>query len=149
MTLHRHRSGRAPGCSKNRAPPSALRARSIFPAIWAGQRNLRNSRARDFKSSASTVVSVGMGENINDEARMSNLETNSNIKNRNSKRALLEHSSFGSCFVIRYSDFEFSSAYRCADASRLAVPWAGADSIRKMVSPSFIRSRRSRAIVSK
>src|SRR5437762_10703750 len=61
--LHRHRPGRARGCSKNRAPPFALRARSVFPAAWAGQRNLRSSRTRDFKSSASTVVSIGMRKN--------------------------------------------------------------------------------------
>src|SRR5947207_15834067 len=60
VRLHRHRFGRARDCSKNRAPPSALRARSVFPAAWAGQRNLRSSRTRDFKSSASMVVSVGM-----------------------------------------------------------------------------------------
>src|SRR4051812_31001484 len=60
--LHRHRPGRARDCSRIRARPSALQARSVFPAVWAGQRNLRSSCTRDFKSSASTVVSVGMRE---------------------------------------------------------------------------------------
>src|SRR2546430_9122123 len=60
VKLHRHRPERDRDCSKNLVPPSALRARSVFPAIWAGQRNLRSSRTRDFKSSASTVVSVGI-----------------------------------------------------------------------------------------
>src|SRR5215813_10409995 len=66
--LHRHRSGRARDCSRNLAPPSALRARSVFPAVWAGQRNLRSSRTRDFKSSASTVVSVGMLNNTRERS---------------------------------------------------------------------------------
>src|SRR2546430_16414650 len=60
VKLHRHRPERDRDCSKNLVPPSALLARSVFPAVWAGQRNLRSSRTRDFKSSASTVVSVGM-----------------------------------------------------------------------------------------
>src|SRR5436190_15907676 len=65
VRLHRHRPERARDCSKNPARPSALPARSVFPAAWAGQRNLRSSRTRDFKSSASTVVvSVGMREKI-------------------------------------------------------------------------------------
>src|SRR2546421_12172064 len=61
VRLHRHRPERARDCSKNPAPPSALRARSVFPAISAGQRNLRSSRTRDFKSSASTTVEVSVG----------------------------------------------------------------------------------------
>ena len=43
-----------------RGHPRLERGQTV-PAVWAGQRNLRSSRTRDFKSSASIVaISVGM-----------------------------------------------------------------------------------------
>src|SRR5207244_9031350 len=62
--LLRHRLGRVRDSTRNRAQPCALRLRLGFSAAFRRQRNLRSSRTRDFKSSASGMeTSVGMREN--------------------------------------------------------------------------------------
>src|SRR6266576_2402166 len=50
--LLRHRFERARDCSKNRSRSSAAQERLTPPVVSPGQRNLRNSSARFFKSSA-------------------------------------------------------------------------------------------------
>src|SRR3954452_5890294 len=62
--LPRHPPARAPDSTRNRAQPSALQLQLDFSAAARSQRNLRNSRTRDFRSSASGIeISVGMNEN--------------------------------------------------------------------------------------
>src|SRR5215467_9258272 len=59
--LPRHQPGRAPDSTRNRAQPSALRLQLDSSEAARRQRNLRNSRTRDFRSSASGMeISVGM-----------------------------------------------------------------------------------------
>src|SRR4051812_12156775 len=59
--LVRHPPARAPDSTRNRAQPSALQLQLDFSAAARSQRNLRNSRTRDFRSSASGIeISVGM-----------------------------------------------------------------------------------------
>src|SRR3982750_1223276 len=62
--LVRHPPARAPDSTRNRAQPFALQLQLGFSAAARRQRNLRNSRTRDFRSSASGIeISVGMNEN--------------------------------------------------------------------------------------
>ncbi len=62
--LPRHQPGRVPDSTRNPAQPSALRLQLDFSEAVRRQRNLRNSRTRDFRSSASGMeISVGMREN--------------------------------------------------------------------------------------
>src|SRR5207244_11906592 len=62
--LPRHRPEPALDSTINRAPPCALRLRLDLSGAFRRQRNLRNSRTRDFRSSASGMkISVSIKQN--------------------------------------------------------------------------------------
>src|SRR4029077_13816973 len=120
--LPRHQPGLAPDSTRNRAQPSALQLQLDFPEAVRRQRNLRNSRTRDFRSSASGMeISAGIREN--------------NSTHSESQR-------YGASAVL-------PGAISYLRAGAADFVFARAVSKRKIVSPSFIKSSRSRAIVSK
>src|SRR3954454_24440285 len=144
-----HPPVRAPDSTRDRAQPSALQLQLDFSAAARSQRNLRNSRTRDFRSSASGIeISVGMNEN--------NSSHRESQRVAHASRVLVSASRRNNLFLNPKTDKQssrsrgratFALPYLCAGAAGFAF-WC-ADSRRKIVSLSFIKSSRSRAIVSR
>src|SRR3954453_3878637 len=152
--LVRHPPVRAPDLTRNRAQPSALQLQLDFSAAARSQRNLRNSRTRDFRSSASGIeISVGMNENNSSHRESQRVAHASRVLVSASRRnnLLLNPKTDKTKFAIARTRSPARAtralSYLCAGATGFA--FGCADSRRKIVSPSFIKSSRSRAIVSR
>src|SRR4051794_23066282 len=148
--LVRHPPARAPDLTRNRAQPSALQLQLDSSAAARGQRNLRNSRTRDFRSSASGMeISVGMKKN--------NSTHRESQRVAHASRVLASASSRSRTFFLQRSSSEPAKIKqrlfrRNAETSTrtCALPYlrtgatgfalARAVSRRKIVSPSFIKS---------
>src|SRR5581483_11103244 len=120
------RPERVRGSTRNRPPPCAFQLQLNLPAVFRRQRNLRSSRTRDFKSSAS------------------GMETSVGMPNDNENRCKSQKRPK----IVRPPPCRAAASYRRVELPGFGLEVRG-DSRRKIVSPSFIKSRRSRATVSR